>query len=135
MVCLLTSFAGRSLRCAPATGVRAPQLNTKLLAVLLFAFSALAQAGDLDVLPETDGAFREKVGVFIKSGSKVKDAVSLLESSRFKCEELKEHKSTVWCQRTDGNSFSSVLRRYQVTLETDGALVKQIQTSTGLVGT
>jgi len=56
------------------------------------------------------------------------------ETFRFKCEELKEQKNAMWCRRSDGGAFATVVRRYQVVLRTEGARVTHVKTSTGLVG-
>jgi hypothetical protein len=99
---------------------------------MLFSFSAFA--GDLDELPETEKAFREKIESFIKLGSNVKDAVSILEAYRFKCEEIKNEKNNMWCSRTDSGVLSSVVRRYQVILKSENMRITRVKTSTGLVG-
>lgn len=109
-------------------------MNALLFTAGFLVFSIAAFAGDLDTLPENEGAFREKIDAFIKPGSNTKDAVSLLETYRFKCEELKKQKNIIWCHRSDGGALASVIRRYQFTLQTEGASVKQVKTSTGLVG-
>ena len=109
-------------------------MKGNFLVIAVLFFGRVVFAGDLDKLPETQGAFKEKIEAFIKPGSKVKDAVGLLEAFRFKCDALKNHQNTTWCQRSDGGTLASVIRRYQVTLETEGALIKRVNTDTGLVG-
>jgi hypothetical protein len=99
-----------------------------------FLISISAIAGELENLPDTETAFNKKVEASIKSGSSIKDAISLLESSRFTCKELEGDKNTIWCSRTDGGVLSSVVRRYQVILRGDGMQVLHVETSTGLVG-
>ena len=109
-------------------------MRTLLVVIILMLFYFSAFAGDLDKLPETEKAFKEKIEAFINIGSKVKDAVSLLERYRFKCEVIKNEKNTMWCSRSDGGALSSVVRRYQVIIKSENMSVTEVKTSTGLVG-
>jgi len=109
-------------------------MNTRFIVAGFFVFSAAVFAGDLEVLPNTEESFREKIEAFIKPGSSLKDSVTLLEAYRFKCEKLKKQKNTTWCHRSDGSALASVVRDYEVVLETNGAQITHVKTSTRLVG-
>ena len=99
-------------------------MKTIFVAIAFILFSLSAFAGDLENLPDNEVALQEKIEKVIKPGSSIKDAVSLLEASRFKCEKLNSDENTIWCDRTDGNSLSSVIRRYQVVLITKEAVTE-----------
>jgi len=107
-------------------------MRTHAAAIVLVFFNVSVLAGDLDNLPDTEKAFNEKIEAFIKSGSKVKDAVSLLEAFRFKCEAIKNDKTAKRCSRADKEVLRSEVRHYQVILISQDKRIKRVKTFTGL---
>jgi hypothetical protein len=106
----------------------------KLSTIFTFFIATLAVAGDLVELPTSQEGFREKILAFIKPRNKLTEALSILEPHGFHCSSLPNQASTTVCVRNDREASSSIIRRYQVVLETDKRLVRSVRTNTGLVG-
>jgi len=93
---------------------------------------ATVAAGDLVELPTTQEEFKAKIAAFIKPGGKLKDAMSILQIHRFECSVSSPQET--YCVRNDHDTLSSIIRRYQVVLNSEGSVLKSVRTNTGLVG-
>ena len=99
---------------------------------LIGLVAASASGGDLDQLPAGEQAFSTKINAFIKPGSKLADALALLEAHRFVCREFNNKYPVIHCGRTDP-ALVGRSRFYQVMIESREGKVRTVEPSTGLI--